>query len=57
VARGEGKVSITNEAAMAQAFARAQAAMTMNVRIVGGGGTGANGLPPTPGNDSGSAPR
>jgi hypothetical protein len=57
VARGDGKVTITNEQAMAAAFARAQSAMTLNVRIVDGGGSGSNGLPPAPSNASGSAPR
>jgi hypothetical protein len=57
VVSGEGKVTISNEAAMAQAFARAQAAVTLNVRIIGGGGNGTNGLPPAPGTDSGSTPR
>lgn len=57
VARGDGKVTISNEQAMAAAIARATAAMTLNVRVIDGGGNGSNGLPPAPGNNSGSTPR
>lgn len=57
VANGERKVSISNHDAMAQAFARALAAQTLNVRGIGGGGSGSNGLPPAPGTDSGSTPK
>lgn len=57
VTRGEqGKVTITNEQAIAAAVARQLGAATLNVRILGGG-TGTNGLPPAVGNGSGSAPR
>lgn len=57
VARGDGKVTISNEQDMAAAIARATAAMTLNVRVIDGGGNGSNGLPPAPGNNSGSTPR
>jgi hypothetical protein len=50
------RVTITNEAAFAAAVARQLGSTTLRVSVVGGGG-GANGLPPAPGNGSGSTPR
>lgn len=57
VTQGErGKVTISNEQALAQAFARQMASTPLRVTVVGGG-AGTNGLPPSAGNDSGSNPR
>lgn len=57
IANGEPrKTVITNEQAIAQAVARQLPSVTLRVQVVGGG-NGTNGLPPAPGNGSGSTPR
>jgi TP901 family phage tail tape measure protein len=57
VLTGDRKTSIANADVLASAVARQLAATTLNMRVVGGGGSGTNGLPGTAGNDSGSTPR
>jgi hypothetical protein len=58
VTNGEPKkMVISNEQAMASAIARALQSTTLNVRTQGGGGTGSNGLPGTPGSTPGSTPK
>lgn len=57
LANGEPrKVVMTNEQAFASAVARQMGSVTLRVTVAGGG-SGTNGLPPAPGNGSGSAPR
>jgi TP901 family phage tail tape measure protein len=53
---GDKRPGVTDHAAFAAAVARQLGSTTLRVSVVGGGG-GSNGLPPAPGNNSGSTPR